>query len=413
MKRIKTISIMLVVAITMVFSLSGCAEKKNEPFTYRAPSKPKMESSEDGDEDSKLYEILDLDMENSTIELMSLDNPSYVVRYRYNLSTKFKNKYGDSTSVVNFTKGMVVETGELTGTSVLSSVQISDEVWDYDNVDNFLIEAEKNSFSIGKSAYQITESTKIFLDGAEITFNDISSDDILRVIGLDNKIISVIVTTGHGYIQLKNTGDFVNSLIFIGNGIAANITGDMSIEVPEGTYKVTVANNGYGGTAEYTVTRGQVTEVDLGTLRGEGPKICKLKFESEVAGVSVYLDDKQVAVGQEMDVKYGKHKLTVKAEGYDSWTKTLVVNSASATISLDLEDEEEESAATTGGSTSGSQASGSTQSSSSGTSGTSSSSSTTSSSGSTQSTSSKSDESKDAELDYLTTIRDMLSTMTN
>ncbi|MCR5145012.1 MAG: PEGA domain-containing protein [Lachnospiraceae bacterium] len=413
MRKIKLMSVVFGVIAVMLLSFAGCAEKKNEPFTYRAPSKPKTESGEEGDEDSKLYEILDLDMENSTIELMSLDNPSYVVRYRYNLSTKFKNKYGDSTSIVNFTKGMVVETGELTGTSVLSSVQISDAVWDYDNVDNFLIEAEKNSFSIGKNAYQIKESTKIFLDGEEITLNDISSDDILRVIGMDNKIISVIVTTGHGYIQLKNTGDFVNSLIFIGNGIAANITGDMSIEVPEGTYKVTVANNGYGGTAEYTVTRGQVTEVDLGALKGEGPKICELKFESEVAGVSVYLDDKQVAVGQEMDVKYGKHKLTVKAEGYDSWTKTLVVNSASATISLDLEDEQEESAATTGGSASGSQASESTQSSSSGTSGTSSSSSTTSSSGSTQSTGSKSDESKDAELEYLTTIRDMLSTMTN
>jgi hypothetical protein len=213
-------------------------------------------------------------------------------------------------------------------------------------------------------------------------------------------------------------------MMFVGNGIVATITGDMQVEVPEGTYSITVANNGYGGTGEYTVARGQVTEVDLNALKGEGPKICRLKFESSVENVQVYLDDVQVAIGQEMEVKYGRHKLSVQAEGYTSWTKVLVVNSASATISLDLEDEQSSNTATTGGTTSNSSTSNSstTNSSNNGTGGTSSSTSGNSSSNSgnnssasgnssTSGTDSSSD-SNSSQLDYLTTIRDMLSTLT-
>ena len=424
MKEMKTKLILGLVLVMMAVGLVGCKEKKREPFTYRAPAK--QEADDDKQQESEdLQEIVDFNMEEETIAVMSLDNPSHVVRYRYNLTTKFLNKYGDSTSSVNFVKGMVVELGEFTSASVLSSIQISDKVWDYDKVDNYLIDAASNKLSIGQSDYRILESTKFYSDGNEITLADISPDDVLRVIGLDNNIISVMVTTGHGYLQLRNSEVFVGSMMFVGNGIVATITGDMQIEVPEGTYSITVANNGYGGTGEYTVLRGQVTEIDLNALKGEGPKVCRLKFESSVANVQVYLDDVQVAIGQEMEVKYGRHKLSVQAEGYTSWTKVLVVNSASATISLDLEDENTTDAATTGGSgTSGatnnstsnsSDSNSSDSNSSNNSSGNSSSNSgnTSSSSGnSSNSGANSSADSNTSQLDYLTTIRDMLSTLT-
>ncbi|MBR1571442.1 MAG: hypothetical protein IJ655_01730 [Lachnospiraceae bacterium] len=409
MKEMKTKLILGLVLVMMAVGLVGCKEKKREPFTYRAPAK--QEADDDKQQESEdLQEIVDFNMEEETIAVMSLDNPSHVVRYRYNLTTKFLNKYGDSTSSVNFVKGMVVELGEVTSASVLSSIQISDKVWDYDKVDNYLIDAASNKLSIGQSDYRILESTKFYSDGNEITLADISPDDVLRVIGLDNNIISVMVTTGHGYLQLRNSEVFIGSMMFVGNGIVATITGDMQIEVPEGTYSITVANNGYGGTGEYTVLRGQVTEIDLNALKGEGPKVCRLKFESSVANVQVYLDDVQVAIGQEMEVKYGRHKLSVQAEGYTSWTKVLVVNSASATVSLDLEDENTTDAATNNSTSNSSDSNSSNNSS--GNSSSNSGNTSSSSGNSSNSGANSSADSNTSQLDYLTTIRDMLSTLT-
>ena len=51
----------------------------------------------------------------------------------------------------------------------------------------------------------------------------------------------------------------------------------------------------------------------------------------------VFLDGKQVDVTEPQKVQYGSHKLVVQCDGYTSWNKTLVVNSESATITLEME----------------------------------------------------------------------------
>ena len=310
-------------------------KKEPEPVTYRGPS-PKQEKEETEEKETE-YIVEVINMEEETITAFSTES-GRPVRYRYNLGTKFLDKYGDRCSAVHFTSGQVVKLGERNEKSILQSVQLSDTVWNYDNVENYSIDQERGVFTIGKSNYRITNQVKVYSNNQQISFQDIGKDDILYVVGRDKDIISVVVTTGHGYIQLANSALFQDSMICIGNKIFTTITGDMRIEVPEGSYNITVANNGYGGTAQYEVIRNETTIVDLDLLKGEGPKICKLKFESDIVGATVYIDGKVVPVGEEIDVTYGAHQLTVIAEGYDKWQKTLVVNSSSATIALDLEE---------------------------------------------------------------------------
>lgn len=189
----------------------------------------------------------------------------------------------------------------------------------------------------------------------------------------------------------------------------------MLLEVPEGTYAITVANKGYGGTGTYTVARGETTLVDLDQLKGSGPKVCQLTVTSEVAGASVYIDGQQITVGQAVPVTYGSHTLKVVAEGYDDWQKTLIVNSESATISLDLaesesttgdkQSEEDTSTSSDTGKSSGSSNSSTNSNKSTG---------STSKSSSSKSSSSKTSDSSSSSLtdtDYLTTISKMLSTL--
>ena len=65
---------------------------------------------------------------------------------------------------------------------------------------------------------------------------------------------------------------------------------DKLIEVPEGTYKVTVANNGWGGSDEYTVVRNETTQINLDDLKGDGPSFCTLTFLVTVPDTYVYID---------------------------------------------------------------------------------------------------------------------------
>lgn len=404
--------ILLLFIVIVAILVGACKEEKSDPVTYRGPS-PKQEEKEETEEKVTEYILQEVNMVEETVTAFSTDS-GRPVRYRYNLGTKFLDKYGDRCSAVHFTPGQVVKLGESKGKSVIESVQMSDSVWNYEDIKNYNIDQERGVFTIGKSNYRINNQVKVFSNDQEIGLDQIGQEDILHVIGRDKDIISVMVTTGHGYIQLANTTLFENSMICIGNKIFTTIVGDMMIEVPEGSYDITVANKGYGGTGQYDVVRNQVTLVDLDTLKGEGPKICKLKFESQIAGVQVYIDGNVMPVGQEVDVTYGAHQLAVVAEGYDRWQKTLVVNSPSATITLDLdqsdmENKTDENTNNTNNANNNNTSTTTTNSSSNTNKNTSN---KTSSNGNSTSNSSKNNNNlSDSQVDYLTTISKILETV--
>ena len=226
----------------------GCSnQKEQEIFTHRSPSQPKAEE-EDEETESKEYIIQQMNMIDETITLYDIDSGRQV-RYGYTLSTRFLDKYGDRCSSVHFTPGQVVELGELTAASMLSSVQLSDQVWTYSDVRRYEVDTTQGIFTIGQSKYRIREDTMVFSGDAQMSFDVVGADDVLQVIGKEKEILSVMVTTGHGYIQLVNSSTFVDSMICIGNRIFTTVTGDMLIEVPEGTLSYPNRNmaayNGY------------------------------------------------------------------------------------------------------------------------------------------------------------------------
>lgn len=381
--------------------LTACGKKENEPFTYRGASEKKEEEEVSTERETE-YIIKEVNMTEETIT--ALGEKGGLIRCSYNLGTRFLDKYGNSCSSAHFTPGQVVRLGERNEKSVVTSVQLSDTVWNYEDVTNYSIDQERGVFTIGDSNYRITNQSVVFSGDQQVNFGDLGQDDTLHVVGRDKDIVSVMVTTGHGYIQLVNTTLFQDSMICIGNRIFTMITGDMRIEVPEGTYNLTVANNGYGGTQQVTVVRNETAVVDLDQLKGAGPKLCKLTLQTDIAGAAVYIDGKQINVGEVLEVTYGAHRLSVIAEGYESWEKTLVVNSESATISLDMEEEQEEQEETT------QQQNGSDNSNTQSNTGSSNSSGGTRNNSSTGSSDTKTDLS-DTEVDYLTTISNMLTKM--
>ena len=348
----KKINLILVLLATAVIA-SGCgSHPNNATVTNHTGSAIKGKSEEVTEETqetkaensaasvgAELYIVENLNMTDETISLYSLSEGKQF-RYNYNMTTRFLDKYGKNSVWASFTTGTVVTIGDLLPSSgALSSVQKTDDVWIYEDISKYKLEPDRNLIAIDGSNYKITDSTKVYSDTEKILLTDIGKDDVITVVGQDKEVISIAVTTGHGYIYLTNTELFDDSMIFIGNKIVSMVYGDEIIEVPEGTYKVTVANNGWGGSEEFTVVRNETTEINLDNLKGDGPSFCLITFLVTVPDTYVYLDGQLVDVTEPQNVQYGTHKLVVQCDGYESWNKTLVVNSESATITLALESE--------------------------------------------------------------------------
>ncbi len=322
--------------IILLLGMTACGRKDSAQLETQQSESEAIDSQ-------ALYMITLHDTRDESLCLRELDTG--VERYyTYGMLTRFKDKYGDICSSIAFIPGKVVTIGSVDKDGVLSEVKISDEVWEYEKVRKFSVDEEKGIFTIADTKYSIRDKVMIFSNGKQIPFSYLSKEDVLTVIGKEKKILSINVTTGHGTLALSNTDLFTDSFLQLDTDIFTLITGDMEMELPEGSYTLKVANDGWGGTKEIEIVRGQTTEVDLDTLKGEGKKKGRVSFEIDVDNVKVYIDQQLVDHTQAVELTYGLHVLQIKAEGYDTWKNYLSVNSEEATLVIELTEEEKKPA---------------------------------------------------------------------
>lgn len=295
---------------------------------------------ENGKSVKKNSDILIVSDINSANETIRVYNYSTGVQYQYyyGLTTGFFDKYGNHMSVSDIHQGDVVDISGADSDGKAKRIQKSDKVWTNDTVTNFFVDKDKSVLEIGSSSYRLGERTMIFSGSDVIDTDSITAQDKLSVVGIDKDIVSISVTTGHGTLQLSNTSLFEGSFLQLGDRIFAEITKDMSLDVPEGSYTLAVANNGWGGSTDIEIKRGETTKVNLNDLKGEGPKKSSILFEVDVQGAKIYVDGKEIDYTSPVEITYGKHTLKVTADGYDTWTRTLYVNSKEATIQITIND---------------------------------------------------------------------------
>ena len=282
-----------------------------------------------------LFLILEHNTTDDTLKLYSYETGEEY-DYQYNFSTKFYDKYGNNEPKERFTVGRVIELDAKNEEGYLTAVHISDEVWEQKDIIRFSMNLKDGVFTIGDVNYSIKNKVEVFSNEEKIELTDLWEEDILSVVGLGNRVLSVVVTRGHGSLKLVNTELFKDSLFNLGDLIYNKVSEGMTINVPEGTYNFTVAKDGWGSTTEITIVRGETTEIDLDTIKGDGPKKGKVNFSINVDDVKVRIDYKEVDHSQPVELVYGTHVLEISATGYTSWKGKIVVGSESSTIEIEL-----------------------------------------------------------------------------
>lgn len=334
----------LVISILSMIMMAGCGQQTRPVSTaqYYNPAKETVADTEEAEGagaktsiGTDLYLIIGNDMTNEQLNLKQLVSGKQYL-YVYSLSTDFQDKYGNSATTVDFEPGRVIHIGKKDGEGRLLQAQIADEVWEYSDITKYSVDTERGIFKIADSKYSYDADLFVESNGEKIRLSDLNEKDKIRVVGIGTKILSVSVTTGQGILELRNTSVFEGSFIQVGSKIFAQITHNMKLEIPEGTYTVTVANEGYGGSTEVEIARGEVCTLDLDELKGEGPKTGSITFYIDVEGATLSIDGDTVDYSAPVVLTYGVHELHAEADGYDDFDKKLFVNSAAANIDISL-----------------------------------------------------------------------------
>lgn len=282
--------------------------------------------------DQTIYMIVKNDVQNYQLTLMDLAGASKIC-YEYTDGTEFFDKYGSDTPKSEFSEGKLVMIKRRSN-DILAEVAFTDKTWSYENVRNYTIDEIKKRMDIADTGYQLHEYAQVFSNGVQTTVGAVGNSDILNVYGIDRTIYAIVVTTGHGTLSLTNTELFEGGWVNLGTKVYAKITENMTMELPEGVYDFSVANDGYGDCGEVLIRRDQVTTIDLNDYKGEGPKFCKLTFDVGVEGAILTINGKKINHSKTQELRYGVYTLGVFAEGYDAWTKQLVINSPTAKVDI-------------------------------------------------------------------------------
>lgn len=337
----------LAVGMSFVIMMTGCSSSsggtsngrdvggiKTTTTVTEATTEDKRYNSQD------IAVIVDINEAISEISLKSINtNKKYSLKYTG--GTRIKSKNNSELTMSDMNVGMVVDVYSIQGSQKLIELHENSESWKNDMVGRWSVDADTKKITIGSSSYRYDNSLYVVSDGHEIGIDEISDVDELIVRGFNGEVVSVVVTRGHGYVRFTDDVYMIGGLVEIGSKIMTAIEKDMVIVAPEGTYTLTATKDGVGGSKEITIARDEELTVSLSEFKKEVTRYgsVKLNVLPEGADARVYIDGVQKDYSDLITIPYGKHKIVIESDDYETFTKIITTASLYTTITVNFEED--------------------------------------------------------------------------
>ncbi|MCM1049298.1 MAG: PEGA domain-containing protein [Clostridiales bacterium] len=350
----RTLAVILIIMISAL-TITGCASLTDNSGTGQGSGReddiaqneeeavPNFIVTEVGSYDSAdTAVVISVDSENGLVTLLNI-----AIGRQYTLSydgtTYVKNKYEEPMSMSQIRAGDIVDVTFLKSRKKLASLQISPRSWVYNDVGNYNLGGINKTATIGSTTYSLPDYVVVLSDGERKEVMDVVNKDVLTISGIDHTICSIRVEKGHGYLRLSNDQALIGGWIEIGSTVVAQITENMLLTVPEGTYQVLLSNGSASCTKDVIVERDREVILNVGDLEIVKDKVGRILFSVEPNDAEMRIDGEKADISKEVELPYGIHRVQLKAEGYTSMTKYIQVGSEYASLSFTMEEESEES----------------------------------------------------------------------
>ena len=276
-----------------------------------------------------------VDRENQVIEVFMMDKKEDRTLF-YDGATTIADQYGAPMSMEQLCAGSILNIAYNSELEKVGSIQISPEAFQYQDIQKYTLDINAGNASIGQELYQLDKNLLVFSDSEEITPDQIVNQDVLSFQGIGHEIKSISIKKGHGYLELENEELFVGGWIEVGQSVISQIAQDMLFTVPEGTYQVRLTAAGLEEFRDVTITRNEITEIDLGDIEKPIPESGNVAFDITPADAVVSIDDHIINQSYILKLPLGIHQITVSASGYDTISKFFEVDGEPLTVQMSL-----------------------------------------------------------------------------
>jgi len=257
--------------------------------------------------------------------------------------------------------GEILDVTFTTYNSVLSEISESKDIWTNKEMKNYLINEKAGTIQVGDNLYELDKNIVVASENEVVELMDITSLDTISIYGEENKIYSIIINDGHGYIRVVNDAYFVGGWIEIGQEIIKVLSDDMLIPIHEGTYEVKVSNKGYAGKETVTVKRDKETKLDLSKIEIEEVAVGHVLFDITPDFAQLYVDGLITNFEERVPLEYGIHSVRVEMAGYETVSCNIKVGSELANIEISLDRESDSSSSSSSSSSTSSSSSSSSE----------------------------------------------------
>ncbi len=332
------VSLLLVLCIGVI--MAGCQKKVSAPV-YDEELEPVEEMEVFG-------VVTQLDEVNGSIVICSIGYGTETA-LEFTKGADIRDKYGDIMPISNVKLGSIVDVVYDANRNKLVSLYITDKenVSKVEEISGAVFDYLENTVRMNGTTYYMSDDVRAFSDNVEIGINEICSEDQLTVWMYNDKVCSLYVELGHGYVKLSDYASYMGGMVEIGYDVIVPVTEDMLLTVREGTYNLRIAKGDDVGTKRVEVIKNQEINVSLADIAIEPKQTGSVLFKVTPADASVYIDGKRANTEGAIELIYGKHKINIIAKGYKSYSATFSVGYAYKIKEYNLEKEGENEADST------------------------------------------------------------------
>ena len=325
--------LLTIFAAGIIFCVSGCGMSTKKPAATEKPNS--QVTYVKGPDFIGVVKAVDKKSSRITLYNTSFEGTA---EYLYSGATEIYSKHDRDMAVDEIEIGDVFDIYTDDAGSKLRKMKQASDIITAEDAD-VSVDSVQKRITVQDITYSYSDNMVAYSNGQYIDPTEIASGDKVLFRGVRGQAYSLIVTRGHGYIKPVKYGDFVGGKLIVHGEAILPVSRNMLLSVPEGTQKITMANDGMTGTADVQVKRGQITTLDMSKFAVQSPDIAKVKFKIEPEGAELYINGALTDYKKAVKLRYGTHAVQVVLEGYQDYSGILTVKEANPTVKINLAQE--------------------------------------------------------------------------